>query len=149
MVKIFIRKLRNTLRIDDGVSIEKHLKNLGMPDCYPEYMRVEITWDGWYSLWSISFDSAGIILDERVLFTKNCSVENQVNKILSAASRVSVDQALRYALPKLKAISESFYDYPDDFDVAWEWHVPTFAGIFDASWEDSNWQDAKLPKIVE
>lgn len=143
MFEKFIEVLRDSVGIPEDISIDNYLETLGIPDDYPEFMRVEVTWDGWYSSWSMSirFDTQGRIVDEVINFSAHCEPDtrDKVLRIFHFTPKDNVDVATEFAFARLKALAKD-----DEFDVVWEWHKPTFVGNFDASWDDLSWQDAKI-----
>lgn len=143
----FITVVRSTVGIPDEMTIEQYLQNIDV-SVTELCMRVEITWDGGMSFWTMYFDSTGRVIDDEVLFGRDALHKLSVEHIIRQAPHgSSIVEILTVSLPKLQLICDQ--EESEDFGVYWEWCNPVFAGYDENdtgndSWPDGGWQTAEL-----
>ncbi len=140
----YLTVVRVSNDIPDEMTIEEFLsKKWDFCDPSPCNMRVEVTWDGSYSLWSLRFDSTGRVNDERLWIRRDCAYEEAITQAIGQNMGGNVVEILTKVIPDIEMISGTGDD-SEEFWIVWEWYSPIFTGKEDSGLQDGDWQEALL-----
>lgn len=132
LLERFTTVVRCETDIPDDVEMSDFVaRKMGIRITPEFYLRVEISWDDFMSMWSLRFDPSGKLVDEFVLHQIKHPSEYAA-KAISLSQGDDVVTVLDAALPRLSGY------FGSDLIMQWEYHKPTFAGkegdFYDTDW---------------